>query len=75
MKLLELSALCLRCEVGALLSQERIWQIFSKCLAVSNDGGRAGNQYGRMHSSLYVCLACFELNHPCLKPQARRLLG
>lgn len=42
MKLLELSALCLRCEVGTLLDEERIWQIFETCLRVSSQERESG---------------------------------
>ncbi len=34
MKILELSALCLRCEVGSLLSETRCWELFQTCYAI-----------------------------------------
>ena len=40
MKLLELSALCLRCEVGALLWDGSIMAVYHKCLAVSTEENR-----------------------------------
>ncbi len=35
MKILELSALCLRCEVGILLSETRCWELFQTCHGIS----------------------------------------
>ncbi len=35
MKILELSALCLRCEVGSLLSETRCWELFQTCYGIN----------------------------------------
>ncbi len=35
MKILELSALCLRCEVGSLLSESRCWELFQTCYGIN----------------------------------------
>lgn len=40
MKVLELSALCVRCDVGNLLNFEEIVAVFNKCLDVSKEDTR-----------------------------------
>ena len=42
MKLLELSALCLRCDVGTLLTNDGIWAIFETNMTISSQERDSG---------------------------------
>ncbi|CAM9783417.1 unnamed protein product, partial [Laminaria digitata] len=57
MKLLELSALCLRCEVGDLLEDESCWKIFLACYNLYNISLDGTTSYGLLRDTAGNTLA------------------
>jgi golgi-specific brefeldin A-resistance guanine nucleotide exchange factor 1 len=62
MKVLELSALCVRCDVGTMLKCEEIVLVFNKCLSVSKEDTRRSSLLRRLY--IHMCVNMIKLNPP-----------